>query len=102
MNPIEDLALRLHLGARAIKEGRVEATVAELVEGAMRSVHAEMAVVRGGGRLREIRSKRAAAGLCTNCGRMEAAPGHRWCAMCILRLVVARARRRGEIPHIRH
>lgn len=95
---LEELALRLHAGARAIREGRVNATIAELVTGALESVHAEAAAQRRAERLEE----RAAQGLCPRCGRMPITPGRKWCAMCLLRERVRKARRRGKIPHIRH
>jgi len=127
---LEEFALRLEVGARAIREGRVNATVAELVTGALESTRAEAlawrepeparmeaprleepapqrrhksaaekaATRRGTERL----DKREAKGLCPRCGRTPIVPGSDWCAMCLLRERVMEARRRGEIPHIRH
>lgn len=98
MSPIDELALRLHVGARAIREGRVRATVAELVAGSLESLHMEAASRRRA----ERAGCHASEGLCPSCGRMPVTPGRRWCAMCLLRTRVLKARRRGEIPHIRH
>ncbi len=99
---LEELALRLHMGAQAMRKGQTDATAAELVVGVLESIRAEAVAQRSKNRREEIRAVRAAQGLCLNCGRMKAAPGRKWCAMCLLRARAAGARRRGEIPHIRH
>lgn len=118
MTPIEELALRLHVGARAIREGRVKATYWELVEGAICSLHYENSLrtpplrdlrkrrAKANRRISEHRKRQqrgwAAAGLCTRCGKREPMPGGRWCSLCVLHERVAAARRRGLVPHIRH
>ncbi len=102
MTRLEELAERLHTGARAIREGWIDATIAELVTGAVKSMHQEAVARRVLDRHREVRAAREARGLCLDCGRRQAMPGRKWCALCLLRVRVQVARRRGKMPHVRH
>lgn len=100
VTPVEELALRLYVGARAIRAGRVQASYAELVDGALESIRAEHLLPDhwGGGK----QAARRAQGLCVYCGKRPATPGYRICAVCLLKTRATRARRRGEIPIIEH
>lgn len=106
MTPIEEFALRLHVGARAIKQKRVRASIAELIEGALESVRAERLSQAYWNSIMQTRKakkqQRAMSKLCVRCGVRESTPGFNMCAMCMLHIWVAAARSRGDIPHIKH
>lgn len=93
LSPINELALRLHVGAQAIREGRAEATIADLVEGAMESIRAEALALRGGGARAEMARTWRNSGLCTLCGRANPAPGYHICPRCLSSLRASMARR---------
>lgn len=93
MTPIDELALRLDIGARAIREGRVEATVADLVEGALESIRAEAVARRGGGARVEVMRAWRERGLCHFCGRAKPAPGYQLCSRCLRAVRAGVARR---------
>lgn len=99
---IRELAERLHRGVGAIREGRVDATIHDLVAGALRSMHVEAAARRTPNHQAKIRMARAARGLCLGCGRREVVRSCRYCARCLLRERVRMARRKGQIPHVKH
>lgn len=83
-----ELARRLHVGQLAIREGRVLATVHELVEGAIQSMHREAQPP-----CEDLRSRRRAAGLCPYCGAPTDGM-HVCCRTCISRAVETQRRRR--------
>lgn len=93
MTPIEELALRLHVGAQAIREGRVKASIAELVEGALESIRAEAVARRGGSAGTQVRRAWRARGLCYVCGRAKPTPGYQLCSRCLRAVRAGVARR---------
>jgi hypothetical protein len=82
-----ELACLLEIGQRAINAGRIKATYAELVEGAIRAIH-EANMTRpdrwwAGKEYRERRKARfLAQGLCPYCGKRPPAPDKKMCIEC--------------------
>lgn len=99
---IRELAIRLAVGSRALASGRIEATTAELVEGAIQSIRAER-THNSPSSPEALRRKRLFdAGLCVLCGKRLHAPGRAVCRVCSLRDKLEHQRKKGLRAEIRH